>query len=69
MILDPTSEGEKVLEYLEELINKLENLQEKAFQYKTHQKNFKVNYTYYSMTMGRYSVICVTLGQAGQAFA
>ena len=42
MILDPTSEGEKVLEYLGELINKLENLQEKAFQYKTHQKNFKV---------------------------
>lgn len=42
MILDPTSDGEKVLGYLEELLKKLNDLQDKAFQYKTHQKNFKV---------------------------
>ena len=42
MILDPTSEGENVLNYLDELLMKLNDLQDKAFQYKTHQKNFKV---------------------------
>lgn len=43
MILDPTSEEEKVLNYLEILIKKLDELQEKAFQYKSHQKKFKVS--------------------------
>ena len=42
MILDPTSEGDKILDFLKELMVKLNDLQEKAFQYKSYQKSFKV---------------------------
>ncbi len=42
-ILDPTSNGDKVLDQLGELIIKLNELQEKAFQYKSYQKAFKVH--------------------------
>ena len=41
-ILDPTSDGDKILDYLEELLLKLNDLQDKAFQYKSYQKAFKV---------------------------
>jgi len=40
--LDPQSEGDKVLEYMGQLIHKLNELQDKAFQYKSFQKDFKV---------------------------
>ena len=42
MILDPESEGAKVLEYVGSLLSRLDGLQSKAFTYKTYQKNFKV---------------------------
>jgi dynein heavy chain len=41
-ILDPTSDGDKILDYLKELLFKLNDLQDKAFQYKSYQKAFKV---------------------------
>ena len=47
MILDPTCDGEKNLNYLGGLLAKLNALQDKAFQYKSYQKKFKVN-TYIS---------------------
>ena len=43
MILDPTCDGEKILDYLAGLLTKLNDLQDKAFQYKSYQKNFKVS--------------------------
>ena len=43
-ILDPTSDGDKILDYLKELLFKLNDLQDKAFQYKSYQKAFKVGY-------------------------
>ena len=42
MILDPESEGDKVLEFVGDLLSKLDGLQGKAYTYKTYQKNFKV---------------------------
>ena len=44
-ILDPQSEHEKVTKYVEELLGRLDALQEKAFTYKSYQKNFKVEVT------------------------
>ncbi len=45
MILDSTSEGEKVLNYVGDLLEKLDKLQKNAFNCKNHQKNFKVEVT------------------------
>lgn len=42
MILDPESEGSKVLEYVGGLLSQMDGLQEKAFTYKSYQKSFKV---------------------------
>jgi len=42
MILDPESEGSKVLEYVGGLLSRMDGLQEKAFTYKSYQKSFKV---------------------------
>lgn len=42
MVLDPTSEEEKVLSFVGDLLTRLNDLQEKAFQYKSYQKHFKV---------------------------
>ncbi len=45
MILDPDTESDKVLEYVGSLLSTLDELQSKAFTYKTYQKNFKVEVT------------------------
>ncbi len=45
MILDPETESDKVLDYVGSLLSKLDELQSKAFTYKTYQKNFKVEVT------------------------
>ena len=42
MIIDPDSNGETILEFVSELLSKLDQLQEKAIIYKNYQKNFKV---------------------------
>ncbi len=45
MILDPKSTSDTVLGYVGDLLSRLDGLQKKAFDYKTHQKNFKVEVT------------------------
>ena len=42
MIIDPDSNGETILQFVSELLSKLDKLQEKAVTYKNYQKNFKV---------------------------
>ena len=42
MIIDPDSNGETILQFVSELLSKLDKLQEKAIIYKNYQKNFKV---------------------------
>ena len=42
MIIDPDSNGEAILQFVSELLSKLDKLQEKAIIYKNYQKNFKV---------------------------
>ena len=42
MIIDPDSNGETILQFVSELLSKLDKLQEKAVIYKNYQKNFKV---------------------------
>ena len=42
MIIDPDSNGETILQFVSELLFKLNKLQEKAVTYKNYQKNFKV---------------------------
>ena len=42
MILDPQSEGSKVLDYVRDLLSQMEQLQERAFTYRSYQKSFKV---------------------------
>ena len=42
IILDPSSESEKVVGFLGELQEKMDELQKRAFMYKSYQKNFKV---------------------------
>lgn len=44
-ILDPQTEHSKVTEYLKELLERLDQLQERAFTFKSQQKNFKVEVT------------------------
>ncbi|CAB4027440.1 dynein heavy chain 6, axonemal-like isoform X1, partial [Paramuricea clavata] len=45
IILDPSSESEKVVGFLGELQEKMDELQKRAFMYKSYQKNFKVEVT------------------------
>ncbi|EDV29711.1 uncharacterized protein TRIADDRAFT_18356 [Trichoplax adhaerens] len=45
MILDPLSDVEKVNVFLIELHDRMEALQKRAYQYRTYQKNFKVEVT------------------------
>lgn len=42
MIIDPESNGETILQFVGELLSKLDMLQEKAVTYKNYQKHFKV---------------------------
>lgn len=44
-ILDPSSQVDKVSEILENMHNQMEDFQKRAFQYKSYQKNFKVEVT------------------------
>lgn len=48
-ILDPTSDMDEVLATLEELHSTMNELQEKATEYKSYQKQFKVGITLYSI--------------------
>ena len=43
IILDPESDGERVLSFVGGLLSKLNALQDKAFTYKSYQKSFKVS--------------------------
>jgi dynein heavy chain len=45
MILDPTAEKSKVRNILTKLLSQMEDLQKRAFTYKSYQKNFKVEQT------------------------
>ncbi|XP_028414460.1 dynein heavy chain 6, axonemal-like [Dendronephthya gigantea] len=45
IILDPSAESEKVVGFLGELQEKMDDLQKRAFMYKSYQKNFKVEVT------------------------
>ncbi|XP_074661680.1 dynein axonemal heavy chain 6-like [Tubulanus polymorphus] len=45
MILDPKSEKDKVRAMLKKLLDQMEDLQKRAFTYKSYQKNFKVEVT------------------------
>lgn len=42
MIIDPDSNGETILQYVSDLLSRLDKLHEKAIIYKNYQKNFKV---------------------------
>ena len=42
IILDANSESSKVQDFLVNLLEKLDELQQQAYTYKTYQKNFKV---------------------------
>ena len=42
MIIDPESNSETVLQFVSDLLSKLDKLQEKSVTYKNYQKNFKV---------------------------
>ena len=42
MILDPSSDKDRVVSLLKKLLNQMEELQQRAFTYKSYQKNFKV---------------------------
>jgi len=44
-ILDPSSPVDKVSEILEKMHKQMEDFQQRAFQYKNYQKNFKVEVT------------------------
>ena len=43
MILSPETEGEKAMQYVGGLLERLDELQKKAFSFKTYQKTFKVH--------------------------
>ena len=45
MILDAASDKEKVQTILSRLLNQMDDLQQRAFTYKSYQKNFKVEVT------------------------
>jgi phosphoserine aminotransferase len=48
MIIDPNSNGETILDFVSELLSKLDQLQEKAIIYKNYQKNFKASKLHYT---------------------
>ncbi len=48
MIIDPDSNGETILDFVSELLSKLNQLQEKAIIYKNYQKNFKARKLHYT---------------------
>ncbi|KAL8568337.1 Dynein heavy chain 6, axonemal [Nucella lapillus] len=45
MILDPTADKDRVVSLLKKLLNQMDELQQRAFTYKSYQKNFKVEVT------------------------
>ena len=44
MILDPAADKDRVGSLLKKLLSQMEELQQRAFTYKSYQKNFKVGY-------------------------
>lgn len=62
MIIDPDSNGETILEFVSELLSKLDQLQEKAIIYKNYQKNFKVRKLYSSVVITCPCVYCMHAG-------
>ena len=44
MILSPEAEVEKVTQYVGGLLERLDDLQKKAYSFKTYQKTFKVSH-------------------------
>ena len=53
-ILDPNSDMDEVLESLEELHTIMNELQEKATEYKSYQKQFKVGFAVFCEFCGRF---------------
>ena len=59
MILDPAADKDRVGSLLKKLLSQMEELQQRAFTYKSYQKNFKVGYLTVVLPFARLLFECV----------